>query len=84
MKISKITPEGKFTAKIKNSVHIIHYLCDVSPRSHFDSKLLRPVADFLLPMGMGSFREHTCAFAPVNSRLEKDSYFSDYHSAILR
>ncbi len=32
------------------------YLRDVSPPGHFDSKLLRPVVIFLLPMGaMGSF-----------------------------
>ncbi len=50
----KITPKGKWTATVRNS--IIYYLCDVLLRAQFDRKLLRPVVDFLLPMGaMGSF-----------------------------
>ncbi len=54
MKTSKITPEGKFTVNVR--IYVIYYLCDVSPRAQFDSKLLRPVVDYLLPTGaMGSF-----------------------------
>ena len=55
MKTSKITPKGKFKAKCKNFCTLL-YLCDVYPWAHFDSNLLRPVVDFLLPMdSMGSF-----------------------------
>ncbi len=54
MKTSKITPEGKFTCK--NFCNLL-YLSDVLPRAHFDSKLLQPVVDFLLPTGaIGSFK----------------------------
>ncbi len=53
-KISKIIPEGKFTANVRISV--IYNIFVVSPRAQFDVKLLRLVVDFFLPSGaMGSF-----------------------------